>query len=429
MFRQPGDGLSSYSAMWVECLLPCCEYRAQLSQVDLQINYLYQLQHKPISELSLSPAETLSSSSSQPLAIDPTSPEPDGMNAVLATATETALVGPALGPDLFVKAVFEAYSAFLLREVINGPIGERLTQSPTSTSSVRRRPPGKILIASALPPLVEDEYLHRIPEKYVERLEEDHVKAQKRFEGTEERISKTPWAGKGNLGYGDGEDWTGTEQIGDGGADIGLSGLHVTDENDASQRPGTPKSASSTMTTATDSSYDANGMESSVHTSITVPSSPHSVKSDYAPISTQENKTPISVLLEHNPPLCDLSTRVKMTNQYNALLSAFCAEHPQILHFIDISPTILSNPKNEDGSADRGTWACPVDPTNIHPLWEPTLPLWLEELGKVGLGVGNWGRRIGEDESFREYEEDKRRRVEAKNHDESVGMSRRSSRG
>ena len=127
-----------------------------------------------------------------------------------------------------------------------------------------------------------------------------------------------------------------------------------------------------------------------------------------------------------------------MTSHYNSLLSTFCARHPDILAFIDITPSILAGNASDfvdpvtpststdpsdptrpthsvpPGAADRSTWACPVDPTNIHPLWEPTLPLWLEELAKVGIPTE--GYKITEDaqETFKAYEADKRRRV-AKN--------------
>ncbi len=72
---------------------------------------------------------------------------PPTVSNVLASATETSSRGPALGPELFVHAILEAYTSWLEREVVNGPIGERLlsaskqrressstTSNPASTS-------------------------------------------------------------------------------------------------------------------------------------------------------------------------------------------------------------------------------------------------------------------------------------------------------
>lgn len=64
------------------------------------------------------------------------------------------------------------------------------------------------------------------------------------------------------------------------------------------------------------------------------------------------------------------------------------------------------------GAVDRETWACPVDPTNIHPLWEPTLPLWLNELKKEGIPVEEYEIDESAEETFKAYELDKRRRID-----------------
>jgi hypothetical protein len=213
--------------------------------------------------------------------------------------------------------------------------------------------------------LVEDKTLSRIPEKYVERLEEDHAKAQKLMEQRGSGGSKTPWSKS---------DETEVEE--------GLSTLNMTDEAPLESSP-----------------------------------------------PTTTGKTSIDELLLHDPPLCTLPIRIAMTNRYNALLGDFCSKHKDVLHFIDISQAILSNkspldtddkessdPADEvdngtmDGAADRNIWACPVDPTNIHPLWEPTLPLWLEELGKAGVPTQNYNITVDAEETFKNYEIDKRRR-------------------
>jgi hypothetical protein len=184
--------------------------------------------------------------------------------------------------------------------------------------------------------LVEDKTLSRIPEKYVERLEEDHAKAQKLMEQRGSGGSKTPWSKS---------DETEVEE--------GLSTLNMTDEAPLESSP-----------------------------------------------PTTTGKTSIDELLLHDPPLCTLPIRIAMTNRYNALLGDFCSKHKDVLH----------DNGTMDGAADRNIWACPVDPTNIHPLWEPTLPLWLEELGKAGVPTQNYNITVDAEETFKNYEIDKRRR-------------------
>jgi hypothetical protein len=106
-----------------------------------------------------------------------------------------------------------------------------------------------------------------------------------------------------------------------------------------------------------------------------------------------------------------------MTEKYNQLLKAFCDRHPDVLGFVDIIPSIVAgnSPDTAEttlpGQADRSIWACPVDPTNIHPLWEPTLPLWLEELGKHGVPTQSYSITTDAEETFKAYEVDKRRRT------------------
>ena len=358
--------------------------------VDLQINYLWQLQHKPISSLSF-PSKDIDGDETMdefPHAFDPN---------VLASATETTLRGPALGPDLFVDKAIKGYTAWLEREIVNGPSGQRLQERVNDTSTFRRKTPGKIMIAGALPPLVDDETLPRIPEKYVDRLEEDHTKTQQALERDErfgqdrtdrERVSKTPWA---------------VQKTED--PEEGLSTMTMTDEPDI--RPSSPKSSASS---AWSSGFDST-MESSVHTALTSPSSPNQ-----KPEQAEHPRTTIEELLKHDPPLCTLPVRIYMTNKFNTLLREYCERYPDILAYIDITDSILENNSTESSAqprqADRGTWACPVDPTNIHPLWEPTLPLWLNEIGKQGVPVS--GYKITEDaeETFKAYELDKIRRTE-----------------
>ena len=317
---------------------------------------------------------------------------------VLASATETSLRGPALGPDLFVEIAIKGYTAWLEREIVNGPVGQRIKERNNDTTSFRRKPPGKILVAGALPPLVDDETLPRIPEKYVSRLEEDHTKTQQALERDErfgqdrgdkvekEKKSRTPWARRKS------------EE-----PEEGLSTVTKTDDVDV--RPPTPESAASSASSGFDSS-----LGSSTFTAVTSPSLP-SAKGEQA----ETPRKSIEELLQHDPPLCTLPTRIYMTNKFNTLLSEFCARYPDVLAFVDITPSMIANNSPEGpvrpGQADRTTWACPVDPTNIHPLWEPTLPLWLEELGKQGVPVAGYKMTVDAEETFKAYEQDKRRRT------------------
>ncbi|WWC71296.1 uncharacterized protein I206_105250 [Kwoniella pini CBS 10737] len=384
--------------------------------VDLQINYLWQLANKPISHLSF--PSTKQPSTSTPTTDDEAEDQlssiqshPRRPSNVLATATETSSRGPALGPESFVAGVVEAYTSWLEREIINGPIGERLiasrkqnedNQTIASPGVFRRKaPPSKVLIAAALPPLVEDELLPRIPEKYVERLEEDHSKAQKAFERSNGNASPIRNSGSPK---------SRTPRLSnDDELEIGLSTLSVSD--DKPLIPSSPKSTSSTSSTNS-TLFDSQRTDPSTTTTISsVESTLHSPKES---TESPSNKTSIEDLLRHDPPLCTLPVRVNMTHRYNELMKEFCEKYPDILEFIDITESMKSGSEAPSihGEVDRNVWACPVDPTNVHPLWEPTLPLWKDELKKIGLPTDTW--RISEDaeETFKAYEVDKRRRTE-----------------
>ncbi|WVQ95208.1 hypothetical protein IAU59_002302 [Kwoniella sp. CBS 9459] len=436
--------------------------------VDLQINYLWQLSNKPISSLSAKSSIEADKTSDSSVLEEEEEAEADETPAdmgqasqnrsrrpsnVLATATETSAKGPALGPEAFVQNVVKAYTTWLEREIINGPVGIRLSEnaqqrrsSSDNNSSIsspgpsRRRvpPPSKVLIAAALPPLIEDELLPRILEKYVERLEEDHEKAQRAFDRASASISeekdggsRTPWAKNGNgvqgsAGNGDGSPKPrNVKQL---VLEVGLSTLNVSDTPGSllnpspSTREDTPPTSAS-GTSGKSTLFDSLGTARSDSTAATSedsrPSSPPPAQSA-SPARTSSasapGKTPVLTLLEHDPPICTLPVRVRMTKQFNDSIRAFCSNYPDILSFIDISPAMFENQPTDIastyGEVDRNTWACPVDPTNVHPLWEPTLPLWRRELEKEGLPTEGW--RINEDaeETFKAYESDKRRRTE-----------------
>ena len=361
----------------------------------MQINYLWQLQTKRISALSF-PSDASTSSESPESSGGTVEPGDDGSDHdagdnVLAAATETTLKGPALGPELFVAAVLKAYTSWLEREIVHGPVGQRLRDAaeqrrqPTAGPSRRPAPPpSKVLVAAALPPLVEDDTLFRIPEKYVERLEEEHEKARRAMRRPAQRGSPPPWSrGSPSARSADHSD----------DSDLGLSTLSVSDHADS------PKSASS-VSSSTSSVFDTNQPLGSPISSVsTSPPSPETVR-----------KTPITELLAHDPPLCTLPIRKTMTDLYNAGLSAFCARFPDVLGFVDISPDM----KDAAGTVNRAKWACQVDATNIHPWWEATLPLWLKALAEQGVPTDTYTLTKSAEETSKAYEEDKRRRTAAR---------------
>ncbi|WVQ72699.1 hypothetical protein IAR50_002259 [Cryptococcus sp. DSM 104548] len=350
--------------------------------VDLQINYIWQLANKPIEALSstyIAPAEVREERPSQP--------RRTSSSDILASATETSSAGPALGPEDFVKAVAGAYTSWLEKQIVNSAIGERLTSlskrreaDPTAVAGAG----SKILIASALPPLIEDHMLPRIPEKYVERLEEDLEKQHRAVE-SHNAAGRSTWRG------GKGDEWI-----------DGMSSLKVSD--DPLVRPEVSPRGSE-ISTPVDSPLPT--------TASSMSTAPTELSLD-APSPSSRTKTPITSLLEHDPPLCTLPVRVKMTNHYNSLLSAFCDKYPEIFTFVDITPGMKagSEAPSVHGEVDRMVWACPVDPTNVHPLWEPTLPLWLAELKKLGMDTDSWEMSEDAAETFKAYEIDKRRRTE-----------------
>lgn len=346
----------------------------------MQINYLWQLQHKPITAATF--AATGKQADAEAAAEAPASSE----DHILATATENSGKGPALGPDSFVDVVVKAYTSWLEREIVNGPIGRRAlevqNQAQAAGGGQRRLAPTRVLVAAALPPLVEDVILPRIPEKYVERMEEDHVRAHKALErGERDRGSRAPWS--------------------------------------AARGAAAPSSPSAGDVELGVAALSLNGDSSSA-----APTPPNGAK-----------KTTIDQLLKHDPVLCTKPIRIVMTRKYNAALKEFCAKYPHVLTFVDISDVMLNLDKEERAAAkkrgdsaedesrgrdlypdevERATWGCPVDPSNIHPLWEPTLPLWLDTLASLGLPTDSFPVSEDAEKTFKAYEEDKRRRTEGK---------------
>lgn len=70
-------------------------------------------------------------------------------------------------------------------------------------------------------------------------------------------------------------------------------------------------------------------------------------------------KTPLSTLLQHDPPLCTLPVRRRMTDMFNERMAAYCALHPEELVFVNVGAMM-----DRDGEGiNTDLYACPIDPT------------------------------------------------------------------
>lgn len=222
----------------------------------------------------------------------------------------------ALGPELFVKSVIMHYTEWLEREIVNGPIGkERHRREEEAKSQGIAAPTRKILIAAALPPIVPDEALSRITEKYTQ--------------------------------------------------------THLPEICKAPTPPISPQQAASLVKIQT-----------------------------------------IDDLLKHSPTVCDLATRVRMTNDFNTQLREFCARYPNIFVFVDISPAMKASTPDYPsafGEVDRREWGDKRDTTNVHPLWEETIPLWQKELAMAAgvPGCLEWELKEDPEETRKQYQDKK----------------------
>jgi len=160
----------------------------------------------------------------------------------------------------------------------------------------------------------------------------------------------------------------------------------------------------------------------------TPPSSPVSSRAS-TPSSTSSSSTasinnaidgPQSVraIIEQNLGLLDLASRIQATRHFNSELRSFCRQHPDVLHFVDITPLMVL-PNMTPGEAepavehdvDRVQFGDRADPTNVHVDWEATLPLWEEELGWVGVPVEQFKYRTSLEETARAFSAEKSERV------------------
>ncbi|GAA5838486.1 hypothetical protein JCM9279_003259 [Rhodotorula babjevae] len=106
----------------------------------------------------------------------------------------------------------------------------------------------------------------------------------------------------------------------------------------------------------------------------------------------------------------DLATRSLMVRRFNAALGAFCAAHA-CLAFVDISGELVVDGEEGEPPRVKEEYLDRVDPTNVHLLWEPTLPLWVRAVPPlVHLAGALDAERLGR--SAEEYGREKRERVE-----------------
>lgn len=223
--------------------------------------------------------------------------------------------GPvALGPELFVQSVIKHYTEWLEREIVNGPIGnERRRREDEAKLQGTTAPTRKVLIAAALPPMVPDDALSRITEKY----SQEHLP----------HVCRAP----------------------------------------------------------------------------TPPVSPDTQGASPSKVQI------IDELLEQSPTMCDLATRVRMTNDFNTQLGEFCARHADLFVFVDIGPAMKASTPHYNsacGEVDRSYWADKQDKTNVHPLWEPAISIWQKELAAAAgvPGSADWKPKEDPRETLKQYE-------------------------
>jgi hypothetical protein len=98
------------------------------------------------------------------------------------------------------------------------------------------------------------------------------------------------------------------------------------------------------------------------------------VEQNYLPECVSAYTAKFGELLEYDPdPLKEITMaiRMQMVKDFNTMLKEYCASH-ECFQFLDVNPSITF----PDGRVRPDF----VDESqlNIHPLWEPALPFWLE---------------------------------------------------
>lgn len=340
---------------------------ALTTQVDLNINYLWQLRNRPLQPASFTPDELATMHGPFEAFKNYVPPETED-DDVRARHTDNDSRGHALGPTQFVSKVAREYTAFIEREIVNGPVGQRLKELAEETKSVHWRGGGesrsRVLIAGALPPMVLDKHLYRLQAKYVDQHADTPAKPPR------------------------------------GPDDLSLASLSLTDpsrKSNGQTNSASTRSSASSQEPAPVSAFDE-PLADSAHSSLTSQSAGSSEEEKLEALAKQT----FDSMLAQQPPICTLPTRVDMIDQFNTALRTFCDSHPDVLRYVSINESMRAahpDPLIPTGGEEdvQGTavlqYYCsqaPGDGANVHPTWERTYPLWLESLRGVGVEVDSF---------------------------------------
>lgn len=276
-----------------------------------------------------------------------------------ADHTENDNTPTALGPTLFVTKVIREYTQFIEREIVNGPIGAKLRGFDDAANDIHARnmSPSKnrVLVAGALPPMVKDENLYRILGKYVDQHVEATSMSPVKVDSKLESIGKR----------------RGSRSVPD--------------------RMGGPASAMDSTSTFTGSvSSEVNDLADSITTNLTIPESGTSAEQEKEKAIELESKSTFETLLSLDPSPCTLPIRSQMIQSFNAQLFSFCELHPHILKYISINDQMSSSHPGDGEILDYYSSQVEGDGANVHPTWERTYPLWLDQLREVGVDVDSF---------------------------------------
>ena len=213
----------------------------------------------------------------------------------------------------------------------------------------------RVLVAGALPPMVKDENLYRILGKYVDQ----HVEA----------TSTSPVKVDSKL-----------ESIGK------RRGSRSVPE----RMDGPPPTTDSTSTFTGSVSSEVNDLAESITTNLTIPDSSTNAEQEKEKEIELESKSTFETLLTLDPSPCTLPIRSQMIQSFNSQLSSFCELHPQILKYISINDQMSSSHPGDSEILDYYSSQVEGDGANVHPTWERTYPLWLDQLREVGVDVDSF---------------------------------------
>jgi hypothetical protein len=279
-----------------------------------------------------------------------------------ADHTENDNTPTALGPTLFVTKVIREYTDFIEREIVNGPVGAKLRAFDEAANDIHARnmQPSKnrVLVAGALPPMVRDENLYRILGKYVDQHVE--VTSPAKVDLKLESIGRRR----------------------------GSRSVSVPERGDV----GPPSTTDSTFTGSSIS--DVGELADSISTNLTIPDtiseSVTSAEQEKEKEIEAESKSTFETLLTLDPSPCTLKIRSQMIQSFNTQLSAFCELHPSILKYIAINDQMSSSHPGDAEILDYYSSQVEGDGANVHPTWERTYPLWLDQLRLVGVDVDSF---------------------------------------